>query len=164
MEKEGTEAADRPESAATANDIESHRSTHPLISPLPSPQIGAAPVGKTRMLLEPVWMQRLQSTLKPDRIVGTVMSKLQLAPAGLVPLMERTTQIANQIGTSIARFEDFWRKIVEDIGAVAKQFEAYPDEIRAGLGYEPFRLVPRPRNGCRGADSVQAGHRRWAGG
>lgn len=133
MEKEGSESADRPEKAPTAIYIESHRSANALISPLPPPQIDAALVGRTRTLLEPVWMQRLQSTWKPDGIVGTVLSKLQLAPAGLVPLMERTTQIANQIGNSIARFEGPWRKIVEDIGAIAKQFEAYPDEMRAGL-------------------------------
>jgi len=131
MEIEQAESDEEPGWQDLSDRIGEAGPVPPIDWSLRLPGIGSVFAGLTEQSLEPVWMKRLRTSI-PEGVPGTIFNR-QVMPEGLLPVVGVAGRITSIIGDAVAGIESPFRKIVEDIGAIAKGLEAYPLEIRAGL-------------------------------
>ncbi|MFL9928834.1 hypothetical protein P0D88_06090 [Paraburkholderia sp. RL18-103-BIB-C] len=84
-------------------------------------------------LSEPAWLKQLRVGLNPPNAIGAAMDRLQQRTFGLLPLIERANEVGSAFSERLTAIGEPLRKMAEDMAAIARTFETYPDKMREGL-------------------------------
>lgn len=97
--------------------------------------MSAARVGMpwTTVLPQPEWLKQIGTGLNPPNAIGAALDRLQQRAFGLSPVIALANEIGSTFSARLTAIGEPFRKMAEDMAAIAKSFEKYPDEMREGL-------------------------------
>ncbi|BBA42652.1 MULTISPECIES: hypothetical protein [Burkholderia] len=87
----------------------------------------------TTVLPEPGWLQKLGVGLNPSNAIGAALDRFQQRTFDLAPVIGLANEIGSTVSARLTAIGEPFRKMAEDMAAIAKSFEKYPDEMREGL-------------------------------
>ena len=84
-------------------------------------------------LSKPEWLKQLRVGLNPPSVIGAALDRFQQRTSRLLPIVERANEVGSAIGKRLTAIGEPFRKMAEDIAAIAMTLEAYPEKMREGL-------------------------------
>lgn len=84
-------------------------------------------------LPEPEWLKHIRSGLGVPNVIGAALGRFQQQTAELFPLVSLANEVVEAVSKSLTAVLEPSRKLAEDMAAIARMFDKYPDKMREGL-------------------------------